>query len=45
MGFTKLHIIEADGSLTDYTNNETAVSQLTTRLMDHMGVVNCLFTQ
>ncbi len=45
MGFKHVHIIEADGSLTDYTNNETAVSNLTDRLMNHMGVVNCLFTQ
>jgi FkbM family methyltransferase len=45
MGFKRLQIIEADGSLREFTVDKTAVSNLTARLMKNMSVVNCLFTR
>lgn len=45
MGFTQLNVIEPSGNLTDVTDDETAVANLTTQLMEHMGVVNLLLTR
>ncbi|MCP5096451.1 MAG: FkbM family methyltransferase [Chloroflexi bacterium] len=45
LGFSHLQLIEDDGSLTDFTANKAAISELTNKLMAHMGVVNCLFTR
>ena len=46
MGFSQLNVIEEpSGILIDVTNDETAVSELTTQLMEHMGVVNLLLTR
>jgi FkbM family methyltransferase len=42
MGFSSLQVIEADGSLSDYTNNFEVLEKLTEKLMKHMGVVNLL---
>lgn len=42
MGFSHLYVIEADGSLSDYTQNEKGLATLTERLMQNMGVVNLL---
>lgn len=42
MGFSSLYVIEADGSLTDYTNQADAIESLTERLMQNMSVVNLL---
>lgn len=44
MGFHQVQVIEPDGRLTDVTADPTAVHNLTTQLIDHMGVVNMLFT-
>lgn len=43
MGFQRMYVIEADGTLTDYTGNVDAIDRLTQRLETHMGVVNLLF--
>lgn len=45
MGFNKLYVIQADGSLQDYTQNSAQMSALTEKLMQHMGVVNLLLTR
>jgi FkbM family methyltransferase len=45
MGFQRAQIIQADGTLTDLMQDETTITQLTERLMDHMGVVNLLLTR
>ena len=45
MGFTSLHVIETDGSLTDYTHKSDALYQLTEQLMRDMSVVNLLLTR
>ncbi len=45
MGFQHMYIIEADGSLTDLTGDDQSAKALTTRLMDHMGVVNMLLVR
>lgn len=49
LGFDTLQIIEADGSLRDISGDSAAmsatISQITARLMDHMGVVNLLLTR
>ncbi len=45
LGFQQVQAIEANGELTDLTGRETAVAQLTTQLMEHMGVVNLLFSR
>jgi FkbM family methyltransferase len=49
MGFDTMQIIEADGSLRTLTDDDAAIgqaiSQMTIRLMDHMGVVNLLLTR
>jgi FkbM family methyltransferase len=45
MGFTRMYVIESDGSLTDYTTDAAALERLTRRLMQNMGVVNMLFTR
>lgn len=43
MGFSRVQVIEVDGTLTDITDDDTAIVQLTKRLMSHMDVVNLLF--
>jgi FkbM family methyltransferase len=43
MGFQQMYVIEADGTLTDYTNDEAGIARLTQDLTHHMGVVNMLF--
>ena len=43
MGFRQMYVIEADGTLTDYTGDVEAIDHLTQRLEQHMGVVNLLF--
>ena len=45
MGFREMYVIEADGSLTDYTTDSAAIERLTRRLMQNMGVVNMLFVR
>ncbi|HRQ36320.1 MAG TPA: FkbM family methyltransferase [Chloroflexota bacterium] len=45
MGFQQVQVIEAGGALTDLTGREATIKQLTTQLMDHMGVVNLLFSR
>lgn len=45
MGFSKLYVIEADGNLTEYTDNFDGIESLTQRLMQNMGVVNLLLTR
>jgi FkbM family methyltransferase len=45
MGFDRMQIIEADGSLKPITGDRQATAQLTDRLMPNMGVVNMLFTR
>ena len=45
MGFSNLNVIEPSGNMTDVTDDETAVANLTTQLMEHMGVVNLLLTR
>lgn len=45
MGFARVEVIESDSTLTDYTHDEPGLSRLTARLMQHMGVVNLLFTK
>ncbi len=45
MGFSSLYVIEADGSLTDYTNQKEKLQQLTQQLMSDMSVVNLLLTR
>lgn len=42
MGFSKLYIIEADGSLSDYSQRANELEKLTQQLMSNMGVVNLL---
>ncbi|MEM9953554.1 MAG: FkbM family methyltransferase [Chloroflexota bacterium] len=42
MGFSSLYVIEADGSLTDYTHRMTDLNHLTDQLMHNMSVVNLL---
>jgi FkbM family methyltransferase len=43
MGFKYLYVIEADGSLTDYTHKTEQIQHLTAQLVKNMGVVNLLF--
>jgi FkbM family methyltransferase len=43
MGFQQMYVIEADGTLTDYTDDSTGIAQLTQTLTQNMGVVNLLF--
>jgi FkbM family methyltransferase len=45
LGFQRVQAIEADGSLTDYTQDRDGVVRLTAQLMQHMGVTNLLFTR
>ncbi|NOG34662.1 MAG: FkbM family methyltransferase [Chloroflexi bacterium] len=45
LGFRQVQVIEATGELTELTGRETAIQQLTTQLVDHMGVVNLLFSR
>ncbi|MCL4263239.1 MAG: FkbM family methyltransferase [Anaerolineae bacterium] len=45
LGFQQMQVIEVDGKLTELTGRETDIAQLTTQLMDHMGVVNLLFSR
>jgi FkbM family methyltransferase len=45
MGFRTLHILESDHTLTDYTANMQGIREVTARLVQHMGVVNVLFTK
>lgn len=45
MGFTKLYVIEADGSLTDYTHRQDKLHILTQNLTQNMSVVNLLLTR
>lgn len=45
LGFERMAVIEADGSLTDYTHNPEGIATLTSGLTRHMGVVNMLFTR
>lgn len=45
MGFSSLFVIEADGSLIDYTNQKDKLHQLTEQLMSDMSVVNLLLTR
>jgi len=45
LGFKKMAVIEADGSLTDFTQDSEGLQTLTQRLVQHMGVVNMLFTR
>jgi len=42
MGFTSLSVIEADGTLIDYSSNFEGLETLTESLMKNMGVVNLL---
>ncbi|MCP4362597.1 MAG: FkbM family methyltransferase [Chloroflexi bacterium] len=44
MGFVQVQIVQGDGRLTDITHAQKAIQQLTTQLMEHMGVVNLLFS-
>ncbi len=45
MGFARMRVIEADGGLRDVSSNTPALSTMTETLMQHMGVVNLLFTK
>lgn len=45
LGFDRMAVIEADGSLTDYTSNPAGITTLTASLTQHMGVVNMLFSR
>jgi FkbM family methyltransferase len=45
MGFNRAQIIQDDGSLFDLMQDETTITQLTERLINHMGVVNLLLTR
>lgn len=45
LGFRQMSMIERDGALADLTHDPDAVARLTERLMDHMDVVNLLFTK
>lgn len=49
MGFDSLQVIETDGSLRDLNSDDAAgdptIGQMTTHLMEHMGVVNLLLTR
>jgi FkbM family methyltransferase len=45
LGFARVQVIESDGRLTDYTGDAAGLARLTARLMQHMGVVNLLFTR
>lgn len=45
MGFTRVQVIEADGSLTNFTDDDNAIEARTAQLVQHMGVVNLLFTR
>jgi FkbM family methyltransferase len=45
MGFQQVQVIEPGGALTDLTGQEADTAQLTTQLIDHMGVVNLLFSR
>jgi FkbM family methyltransferase len=42
LGFQQVAIIEPDGTPTDLSHDQEALTQLTTRLMENMGVVNLL---
>jgi FkbM family methyltransferase len=44
-GFAQVQVIEAGGVLTNLTGMETAVASLTQQLIEHMGVVNLLFSR
>lgn len=43
-GFQRVQVIKLDGRLTDITQQETAVANLTAQLMTNMGVVNLLIS-
>lgn len=45
LGFHKLQIIEADGTLSDFTPKSTKIAQRTQTLLQTMGVVNLLITR
>lgn len=45
MGFQNVHVIEASGSLTALSSDTAQIPELTQRLLEHMGVVNLLFTR
>ncbi|MGJ3241326.1 MAG: FkbM family methyltransferase [Anaerolineae bacterium] len=45
MGFSSLYVIEADNTLTDFTNRPEALKQLTEQLTQNMSVVNLLLTR
>jgi FkbM family methyltransferase len=45
MGFQRMQVIEAGGALRDVTGQAAVIRQLTMQLMDHMGVVNLLFSR
>lgn len=44
-GFQQLYVIERDASLTELTGDADALARLTSRLMQHMDVVNLLLTR
>lgn len=45
MGFKRIQAINLDGSLTDWTHDATTVQNQTQSLLQHMGVINLLFTR
>lgn len=45
LGFKRMQIIEADGSLTDLTDKAATLSRMTEQLMTNMGVANLLFSR
>lgn len=45
MGFDQMQMIQPDGSLVNLTGQVAQLEQLTSRLMDEMGVVNVWFTR
>lgn len=45
MGFDRVQIIQTDGSLTDLDDRSNQLETLTSRLMQHMDVVNLLFVR
>lgn len=44
LGFERVQVIEANGTLTDLTGDPSALAALTARLKTNMGVVNLLFS-
>ena len=43
LGFSKVFVVNEDGSLVEITNKTQMIADMTTRLMQHMDVVNLLF--